>query len=84
MRNAKCPNSKKAVGREGSNSPESHGRQPLSSQVNCTYKPEHTVYNHWKDFVTDVETKDIHKRNVTSEHKNVTVVARKGTLLKYV
>ena len=33
--------------------------------------------------VTDVETKDIHKRNATLEHKNVTVVERKGTLLKY-
>ena len=33
--------------------------------------------------VTDVETKDIHKRNVISRHKNVTAVARKDTVLRY-
>ena len=33
--------------------------------------------------VTDVETKDIHKRNVILKHKNVTIVRRKDILLWY-
>ena len=45
--------------------------------------PTEKQYSQWPRLVTGVGIKDIRTISVTLEHKNVTIVARRGTLLRY-